>query len=335
MGTSDGIEGRIRSLAQREPAAGEVCIQHMMPPGFRREADALANVGYTVFETDRLPRTWVPACNAMDEIWVPSDFCIRHFTRSGVREAKLHVIPHGVDTDAFNPQAAPVYIDGLTGFVFLSVFYWSRRKGWDALLRAYVAEFRSHDEVSLVIRAAGLDFREMKAFLDEECRAVTRPPILVLPFAVPAELMPGLYTAADAFVTPARGEGWGMPYSEAMASGLPTIATRWGGHLQFMNDSNSILINYEQMAPIDSWMQRATGAEPDHLWAEPSVDDLRRAMRWVFEHREEGRALGEAAREHISAHFTWRHAALRICERLEELGEFTSGGGAGSARGPA
>ncbi len=324
---------RLSSLMQREPGPNEVCVHHMMPPGFRRDAEALANVGYTVFETDRLPRAWVPACNTMDEIWVPSHFCVEHFARSGVRETKLRVVPHGVDTDVFSPRAAPVYIEGLTGFVFLSVFFWSKRKGWDALLRAYLAEFKPEEEVSLLIRATGLDFREMTAFMQEECRALARPAIFILPFEVPTELMPSLYATADAFVVAARGEGWGMPYSEAMASGLPTLATRWGGQLEFMNDENSVLVSYERMTPIDSWMQRATGAERDHLWAEPSIDDLRRAMRWVFEHRDEARALGLAAREHMSRHFTWRQAALRICERLEELGEFgLSPGGARGVR---
>ena len=39
--------------------------------------------------------------------------------------------------------------------------------------------------------------------------------------------LPRLYAAADAFVLPSRGEGWGRPHVEAMAMGLPVIATNW------------------------------------------------------------------------------------------------------------
>ena len=41
--------------------------------------------------------------------------------------------------------------------------------------------------------------------------------------------LPKLYKAADAFVLPSRGEGWGRPHVEAMAMGLPVIATNWSG----------------------------------------------------------------------------------------------------------
>ena len=39
-----------------------------------------------------------------------------------------------------------------------------------------------------------------------------------------------LYRDADSFVLPTRGEGWGLPIVEAMAMGLPTIATNFSGH---------------------------------------------------------------------------------------------------------
>eukprot|EP00758_Cryptobia_borreli_P013600 Tbor_TRINITY_DN5848_c3_g1::TRINITY_DN5848_c3_g1_i3::g.6182::m.6182 len=46
--------------------------------------------------------------------------------------------------------------------------------------------------------------------------------------------VPELYTTHDAFVLPTRGEGWGLPLMEAMAMGLPAIATDWGGQVEFM-----------------------------------------------------------------------------------------------------
>ena len=38
-----------------------------------------------------------------------------------------------------------------------------------------------------------------------------------------------LYCSVDAFVLATHGEGWGLPLLEAMASGLPTLATAWSG----------------------------------------------------------------------------------------------------------
>jgi glycosyltransferase involved in cell wall biosynthesis len=36
-----------------------------------------------------------------------------------------------------------------------------------------------------------------------------------------------MYSSVDAFVLASHGEGWGLPYMEAMAMGLPCIATNW------------------------------------------------------------------------------------------------------------
>ena len=48
-----------------------------------------------------------------------------------------------------------------------------------------------------------------------------------------------LYEGADAFVLATHGEGWGLPIMEAMASGVPAIATDWGGQTEFMDANNS------------------------------------------------------------------------------------------------
>jgi glycosyltransferase involved in cell wall biosynthesis len=312
---------RVQGLLARSAEEGSLHVQHLRPPAFAPERRARACVGYTVFETDRLPLDWIAPCNHMDEIWVPSRFCVDSFSRAGVRASKLRVIPHGVDVDRFGPHARPVHIEGAAGFVFLSAFYWSKRKGWDVLVRAYLSEFRAAEEVCLVLRASALDYGELRALVEEEFGGRQHAPILLIPFALPDDLMPGLYAAADAFVVPARGEGWGLPYTEAMATGLPTIATNWGGHLDFMLPAHSYLVEVERMVPIDAWMEQVTGAEPDHLWAEPSVDHLRQVMRQVFERRDEAHAKGVAARDHVRRHLTWRQAALRILERAEALGD--------------
>jgi glycosyltransferase involved in cell wall biosynthesis len=56
------------------------------------------------------------------------------------------------------------------------------------------------------------------------------------------EAMIGLYKAASAYVLPTHGEGWGLPYMESMAMGLPTIATEWGGNLEFMSKDTGLLV---------------------------------------------------------------------------------------------
>lgn len=103
--------------------------------------------------------------------------------------------------------------------------------------------------------------------------------------------MPALYHKADCFVLPSRGEGWGRPHVEAMAMGLPVIATNWSGPTEFMTEENSYPIEVEAIDVINE------GAFRGHRWARPSVTDLRRKMRRVYENREEARLKGAKARQ--------------------------------------
>jgi glycosyltransferase involved in cell wall biosynthesis len=63
--------------------------------------------------------------------------------------------------------------------------------------------------------------------------------------------IPRLYAAVDCFVLPTRGEGWGLPIFEAMAMGLPVIATNWSGQVDFMNENNAFPIRVDKLVP--SW----------------------------------------------------------------------------------
>ncbi len=56
--------------------------------------------------------------------------------------------------------------------------------------------------------------------------------------------MPSVYRSMDCFVLATRGEGWGRPIAEAMAMGLPAIATAWSGPTEFMNKSNSYPLDF-------------------------------------------------------------------------------------------
>jgi len=322
------------------PKAGVYVIQH--PPTdasgrdfyreFReRNPGMMAYVGYTTFETDSIPEPWVESCNSMDEIWVPSHFNLETFSRAGVLREKIHVIPHGFDPDQYKPdEIEPLEIGTRKGFNFLSIFEWTHRKGWDVLIRAYLEEFRPHEDVRLIIRAyqgGGVVGSQRRSVIEQLTEYIISlgydpdniPDIEFIERMIPAELMPALYRAADAFVLPTRGEGWGIPLTESMLMEVPVIATRWGGQLEFMNNENSYLIDIEGIVPVDERQIMDNPLYRGHRWAEPSVKHTRRLMRHVFENREEARQKGRIARQHIVSNFTIHHVSAKIAERLIQI----------------
>jgi glycosyltransferase involved in cell wall biosynthesis/GT2 family glycosyltransferase/SAM-dependent methyltransferase len=323
-GLPQPVARRLRALATREMASGFVHVIQHQAIRFARHHQAAANIGRTMFETDTLPRDRVERCNAMDELWVPSSFNVETFTRAGVDPARLVVIPEAIDAELYRRRVRPLRIPDARGFVFLSVFAWSIRKGWDVLLRAYVEEFRRDESVTLVLAvstsatAAPVDPAPLVAkYLREQlgCEVEDASRIVVLPLALGPGHMPGLYAAADAFVLPSRGEGWGRPYMEAMACGLPTIGTGWSGNTEFMNDGNSFLIDSELVPlPDDGWARH--GMFRGHRWAAPSTAHLRSLLRRVYEDRTGSRRIGARARREVLELYDRRRIAAAMIRRI-------------------
>lgn len=280
------------------------------------------SIGLTMFEADRIPSLWVEACNRMDEIWVPTAFNMETFAASGVRPEKLRLMPLGVDTDRFRPSLPPLFLARRRGFTFLTNFQWGPRKGQEVLLRAYVEEFSPREEVTLLIKTfqsfPGYDPRA--PFLRQEVRTILAssgkkdlPNIVFIAEILPAYMMPRLYASADCYINTAYGEGWDMPALEAMASGLPVIATAWGAHLDYLDAGNGYLLAIDGLVPADHPHPFYHGAR----WARPSLKEARRLMRHVFLHREEAKTKGRRARETVLSRYSWEIAARRMLEALE------------------
>jgi len=294
------------------------------------------SIGRAMYETDRLPESWVPRINAMDAVWVPSAFAVEQFASSGVERTKLVVIPEAVDTAFFDPGAhAPLKGKGMGSsgkqrYRFLSVFKWEARKGWDVLLSAYFQEFSKDDQVVLYIKTQAFhtseDFQDeigrfVKSIGDKARRPLARYKLIAQD--LPLAQLPRLYRSVDALVQPSRGEGWGRPHVEAMAMGLPVIATNWSGTTEFLRKHSSLPLR------IDGLREVTKGNGPEgHRWAQPSTSHLRSLMRWCAEHPSEARAVGSRAREDMVKQFSpevvaRRHLLpqlARIASRLEATG---------------
>src|SRR5262249_33774483 len=133
-------------------ALAELFVSHTLLVLQRPSPNARLNVARTMFETDGLPPGGAEALNAMDRIWVPSAFNRETFARSGVDPAKIAVLPGAIDAPAFAAEVVPWPLPGKEAFRFLSVFDWTRHKGWNVLLEAFAREFGSEPGVGLVLK---------------------------------------------------------------------------------------------------------------------------------------------------------------------------------------
>jgi len=275
-------------------------------------------VGRTMFETDRLPEKWPERLNAVDEVWVPTEFHADVFRRGGV--PRVYVLGEPVDTDAFRPAETATR----DGFVVLSVFKWEARKGWDVLLRGWRDAFSTADDCpSLVLLTNAYhsksDFElKLDTFardvLFEERGLKALCPVRVLTGLSQPELE-ALYRNVDVLAMPTRGEGWGRPHVEAMASGTPVIATNWSGPTAFLTEANGYPLHvHDALVPVGG-----DGPFRDHLWADPDPAHLAELLRRARDFPDERRAKGKRARDDVVARFSPSILAAQVRDRLAFL----------------
>jgi glycosyltransferase involved in cell wall biosynthesis len=278
-----------------------------IPPDLMDRRHRGYKAALTMLEVDGIPRDWVRVLNRLDQVLVPTRFNRDTFAASGVR-APIAVVPLGVDPLVFTPDGPRHHPDSV--FTFLSVFEWGERKAPDVLLSAFNQEFRSDEPVVLVVKTTNHDgdvdvFAQVQALkLDPRGGRIfvslNRP-------IVTAELA-ALYRSADCFVLSTRGEGWGMPILEAMACGLPAIATAWSAHVDFLTRETGYLLETTGLVPAVAKCPYYAGFR----WAEPSYEHLRHLLRHVASHPEEARAKGRRASGEVREGWTWAMTARRL-----------------------
>ncbi len=316
----------LRPVAQRIgralPSPAAVHVRHQWPPRFDPPAEG-AWVMIQPWEFGGLPADWIaPMRDQVDEIWVYTSWLRDCYLKSGIPAEKVHVVPLGVDTALYQPEGATFPLKSEKRFKFLFLGGAIGRKGIDILLETYLATFTASDDVCLVIKTNGANSHYRGASLDAQIKQLASNPMAPAIEFIDQDLsdfeIAALYRACDALVHPYRGEGFGLPIAEAMASGLPVIVTGYGACLDFCDAESAYLIAATEVPLV----QHSLPDPSIGYWmAEPDRADLARLMLEVIGNPDEARAVGARGRERIVSKFQWAHVAQKASERISELAD--------------
>jgi glycosyltransferase involved in cell wall biosynthesis len=158
--------------------------------------------------------------------------------------ARVHVVPNGVDTSVFRPRPqAEVRADlGLDkGFLYVCAGRLSRDKGIHHALRALASGAGAAPAARLLVVGDGAE----RGRLERLAHQLGIHDRVTFVGAQPPEKMPSFLAAADVFVFPTeRDEAAPLVLPQAMACGLPVVASRRGGITEVIDrpGENGLLI---------------------------------------------------------------------------------------------
>ena len=152
-------------------------------------------------------------------------------------EFPLRVIPNGIDVDVFKPGLSPIRHLRDENVNILFVGRLEKRKGLGDLLRGYEFMRERVSQSRLIIVGDGPLRGKVESYISRH-----RLANVVMAGYVPDSVKPRYYSSADIFCAPATGaESFGIVLLEAMASGLPVVATEVPGYMSVLEPGHDSL----------------------------------------------------------------------------------------------
>lgn len=156
------------------------------------------------------------------------------------------IIPNFIDEESFQPHTRTD-----KPFVFLTLCTMNEQKGVRCLLQAIRYWSPAGREVRFLIAGDGPELESFK----EEANQLGIAALICWLGHVKREDVPSLFTQANVFVLPSYLETFGVVYLEAIASGLPVVATRCGGPESIVNEINGLLVDVGDARELSGALQ--------------------------------------------------------------------------------
>jgi len=296
-------------------------IKNKWPPNFGSPLGGEKLVIVQPWEMGSMPQNWIKNMSKFaDQVWVASNANRDAYIKDGLVPDKVKLIPWGVRKELFEKEYDTFELGTNASFKFLFNGGCVHRKGIDLLLEAYSKEFTRDDDVCLIIKDVSSNYvydNVYKSTILELMSNEKYPQIIYIAKDLTKEDLISLYKSCNCYVHPYRGEGFGLPIVEAMASGLPVIVTNSGSALDFCKEDFAYLLDFK-IKTLDEKSIYTIETVRYPSFPEAIIESLRYYLRYAYTNKEESKMKGIKAKEFILNNFTWKDSAEKIYKLLSE-----------------
>lgn len=285
----------LKKLFEASAENCNICIQHVLPIHLDTSGGFDRIIPLFALETNELEPAWRKSLTRFKEIWAISTH-MRKVIKRELPRTSVSVINHPIDISGFHGHYTPLDLvtkikETTQSFIFYTIGEFVARKNYEGLLRAYLSEFSSFDNVYLVIKSSkdGLTAEESRGRMIELIEHVKRnlklnyyPKIEIITERLSEQEINGLHSQCDCFIQPSHGEAFSLPAAHALAFGRTPIVSKCTGYLDYIVPSTGFLIDGKVVScygALDTFGELYTGRQ---TWFEPDILELREVMREAF-----------------------------------------------------
>lgn len=334
------IKGGIIQNEESNTGIFDAVIVHTVPEYYpywlKKEKQKNPNakvLGYTAWETDKLPLAWPALLNLMDGILVPSNWNKIVFMDNDVH-VPIYVLPHVSEfkgEPAFkwplNKELEQLLQKVSNKFLFYYIGVWNERKAPWRLIKTFKDEFQAEEDVALIVKTDERDWTTIKRAFPNILRKrfgnssdafnklkVRKDNIFLINSHLSNSDIAHLHQAGNCFASFSRGEGWGMGAFEAAWFGNPVMITGHGGHLDFLTEPYSFLLDYDFITVKTTFGKESYTSSQQ--WAEVNVNQAKKVMRYIFENQQIVKQKGLDLRNFVKENYNHIKVAKRLIEIL-------------------
>ena len=305
--------GRVQVFANVNADQLPLVLEHLRD---RLRPDAY-RVAMPAWELEEFPDAWLPAFEGVDEVWAQSAWVQASLARK--LDKPVLRMPVALALDSVAPVRRAEYGLPQDRFLFLFAFdalsYPERKNPWGVLDAFRRMRRALPGRAGLVLKTMnGAARPDLLAALRNE--AAGDPDVIWLDASLGRAEASGLLAACDAVVSLHRAEGLGLLVAEAMAQGLPVIATDYSATTELVRPDTGYPVGF-RLVPVPP------GAYPmgeGQQWADPDVDHAAWLMRRVVLDPAAAASRAAAARRRLDTGYGAGAVAAGLRARLAELG---------------